>query len=199
MISKAFILDLVSSPVLVPLCPLKYVVDIAEPCHTPLDIVPTSVISKAFILDLVSSPVLVPLFVPVISDVIATVPVLFGRVYVTSAPATTDKRVASCPSAVVPSNTTPLDVEIVVTLFVVVVPVTTKSPGIVTVSVESPIDTAFEPKPPANLVFKFATETSSLSLAVISLTTTLTFPLVSSYVVVTLVSVLEVNIPPTIS
>jgi len=40
-------------------------------------------------------------------------------------------------------------------------PVTTKSLPIVTTSLLSPIVTALEPKPPANLVFKFATDTSS--------------------------------------
>ena len=54
-------LVLVSSPVLVPLVFERYVVDIALPCQTPLEIVPSSVISKAFIVACVSSPVLVPL------------------------------------------------------------------------------------------------------------------------------------------
>ena len=85
-----------------------------------------------------------------------------------SEPATTDKRVASCPSAVVPSNTTPFDVETVVTLFVVVVPVTVKLPGIVTVSDESPIDTALLPNELPNLVLRLATETSSFVSVLVS-------------------------------
>ena len=104
---------------------------------------------------------LVPLFVPVISDVIATVPLLFGKVYVLSADNVPANKVPSFASAALPSNTTPFVVDTTSTLFVVVVPVTTKSPGIVIVSVESPIDTAFEPNPPAKAVFKFAIETSS--------------------------------------
>ena len=48
-----------------------------------------------------------------------------------------------------------------VSLDIVCVPVTTKLPGIVTVSELSPICTAFDPKPPAKAVFKFATLTSS--------------------------------------
>ena len=51
-------------------------------------------------------------------------PVIFGNVYVLSEPATTDTRVASLPSAAVPSNCTPFDVDTVTTLFTVCVPVT---------------------------------------------------------------------------
>ena len=47
--------------------------------------------------------------------------------------------------------------------------------------------------PPAVIVLNV------LSFAVISSTTTFILPLVSSYVAATLVSVLELNIPPTIS
>ena len=47
----------------------------------------------------------------------------------------------------------------VAVLTVVVSPDTTRLPAIVTVSLESPIVTAFDPKPPAKAVFKFATDT----------------------------------------
>ena len=58
----------------------------------------------------------------------------------------------------------------VVTLAEIVSPDTVKSPviikslPIVTTSSLSPIVTAFYPKPPANLVFKFAIDTSSYVL-----------------------------------
>ena len=50
--------------------------------------------------------------------------------------------------------------EVVVPL-TVKLPLTIAFPAIVTVSVESPICTALEANPPANLVFKFAIDTSS--------------------------------------
>jgi len=95
-------------------------------------VVANSTIPFTVVLASGSSPEFVPEFKPTTSDVNAIVPVVFGSVYVTSAPETADIRVASCPSAAVPSNITPLDVDTVSTLFVVVVPITVNPPVIVT-------------------------------------------------------------------
>ena len=82
---------------------------------------------------------LVPEFVPVISLVIATVPSLSGNVYVLSPDNVPANKVPSFASAALPSNTTPFDVDTTSTLFVVVLPVTTISPGKVVVVFVSPI------------------------------------------------------------
>ena len=82
-----------------------------------------------------------------ISDVSATVPVASGSVTVLSAVSVPANKVSSFASATLPSNTTPFDVDTVSTLFVVVVPVTCKSPGITTVVVPAPIVRLFAPTP----------------------------------------------------
>ena len=75
-------------------------------------------------------------------------------------------------------------------------PVTVKSFPIVTTSFESPMVTAFEPKPPANLVFRLATETSSLAVpAILMLPVPLVIVILSPAVNVDLVSVLPVVFP----
>jgi len=68
-----------------------------------------------------------------ISLVKATVPEASGSVTVLSAVRVPASKVSSLASAAEPSNMTPLDVDTVSTLFVVVVPVTCKLPGIITV------------------------------------------------------------------
>ena len=68
-----------------------------------------------------------------------TVPVASGKVIVLSAVTDPASKVTSFASAALPSNITPFDVDTVSTLFVVVVPVTVKLPGIVIVSEPSPI------------------------------------------------------------
>jgi len=62
-----------------------------------------------------------------------------GRVTVLSAVSVPASNVNSLASAALPSKITPLDVETTSTLFVVVVPVTVKSPGITISSDPSPI------------------------------------------------------------
>ena len=74
------------------------------------------------------SPVLVPELVPVMSLVKATVPVASGSVIVWSAVSVPANKISSLSSAALPSNITPLDVDTVSTLFVVVVPVTVRLP-----------------------------------------------------------------------
>lgn len=67
-----------------------------------------------------------------ISLVNATVPVASGRVIVLSPVNVPANKVSSLPSAALPSNITPFDVDTVSTLFVVVVPTTVKLPAITT-------------------------------------------------------------------
>ena len=74
----------------------------------------------------------------------ATVPAVVGSVIVMSPDGLPPTRVVSLLSAVDPSKTTPLLVLTVSTLAVVVVPVTTKLPGIVIVSSLSPMVSALE-------------------------------------------------------
>ena len=74
------------------------------------------------------SPIDVAYNLPVISVVKATVPVASGKVTVLSADNDPANNVSSFASATLPSNITPLDVLTVSTLFVVVVPVTCRSP-----------------------------------------------------------------------
>ena len=74
------------------------------------------------------SPIDVAYTLPVISVVKATVPVASGKVIVLSAVNVPAINVNSFASATLPSKITPLDVLTVSTLFVVVVPVTCRSP-----------------------------------------------------------------------
>lgn len=95
-------------------------------------------------------------------------PVASGSVIVWSAVRAPANNVSSFVSAALPSNITPLDVDTVSTLFVVVVPVTWRSPGIITVtSAASPIVTSSDIWP--NLVIKFVTLTSTSVPAPISI------------------------------
>ena len=74
----------------------------------------------------------------IMSLVKASVPLAFGNLIDLSAVGFCAIKVVSLASAVVPSNTTPLEVSITATLLVVVVPAIVKLPGMLIVSFASP-------------------------------------------------------------
>ena len=94
-----------------------------------------------------------------------TVPVASGKVIVLSADTVPAFNNISLLSALLPSNCTPLEVDTVSTLFVVVVPVTVKLPGIVIVSEPSPI-VAAPPKLAFNASFTFAVSVTSAEASI---------------------------------
>jgi len=97
-----------------------------------------------------------------ISEVKATVPVASGNVIVLSALNDPANNVSSFASATLPSKTIPLEVERVSTCSVVVVPVTTKLPAIVTVVEAAPIVNVFAPTP-SNIVLLPAVKSISVN------------------------------------
>ena len=102
-----------------------------------------------------------------ISSCRAIVPLAFGNLIDLSAVGFIATKVVSLASAVVPSNTTPLDVSITATLLVVVVPATVILPGKVIVSDESP-NVALPPKEAFKELFTLAVSVTSAEASIAS-------------------------------